>query len=376
MNFAEEYKRRKLPDLLTALDGEKIDSAELWQKKRRPEILELFREHVYGKAPVVRPEKMWFEVLDIRQNMMDGAALRKQIGICFEGPKGKGMIKLILFVPNNIPKPVPVFLLTGIGEKKHIDPDRNIKSQWWPAEEIISRGYAAAAFHVSDVDPDFHDGFKNGVHGIFDDYSDSRPGNAWGTISAWAWGASRVMDYFETDSDIDSKRVAVIGHSRGGKTALWCGAQDERFALVISNNSGSTGAAIARGKAGETVKDINEGFPHWFCGNYKKYAGREHEMPVDQHMLIALMAPRHVYVASATEDTWADPQSEFLSCVYAEPVYHLFGLKGLEATEMPQHDSPIHNGRIGYHLRTGAHDLTIYDWNCYMDYADRIFKEI
>ncbi len=206
------------------------------------------------------------------------------------------------------------------------------------------------------------------MHAIFDQ---KRSADSWGTIAAWAWGASRAMDYLQTDRDVDAARVAVVGHSRGGKAALWCGAEDERFALVISNDSGSTGAAIARQKKGESVARINSAFPHWFCENYKKYAGKEDELPVDQHELVALMAPRLVYVASASEDSWADPRSEFLACVMAEPVYKLFGLRGVGADQMPRPGAPLHGGSIGYHLRTGGHNLTPYDWDRFLDFADK-----
>ncbi|TBL71044.1 alpha/beta hydrolase family protein [Paenibacillus thalictri] len=363
----------ELPDLLTGSEGERITTREQWQL-RRPEILELFRQHVYGRNAIDRPAELRFETVDRSDGWMDGRAVRKQINIVYEGPGGTGVIRLLLFIPADIHRPVPAFLLINNREEEHIDPDRTIKSAFWPAEYIVSRGYAAAAFHVADVDPDDHDGFINGVHGIFDPPGITREGDAWGTIAAWAWGASRVMDYLAEDPDIDANRVAVVGHSRGGKTALWCGAQDDRFAMVVSNNSGCGGAAVSRGKQGETVQAINEKFPHWFSGNFKSYNGKENDLPVDQHMLLALAAPRLLYVTSATEDTWADPDAEYWACTLASPVYELYGLKGLAAAgrrEKPDPGYPLQEGRIAYHLRAGKHDLTEYDWSCFIDAADR-----
>ena len=363
-----------LPDPLVGNEGERILSPEQWREKRRSEILELFRQYVYGRSPIGRPQNLRFDVMDQSQGWMGGKATRKIINIRFDGPGGTGIIPLYLFVPISYGGKVPAFLLICNREQENMDPDRKVLSPFWPAEDIVSRGYAAAVFHVQDVDPDFDDGFRNGVHGLFESEATSRPDDAWGTIGAWAWGASRVMDYFESDPDIDEARVAVVGHSRGGKTALWCGAQDERFSLVVSNDSGCTGAAMTRGKKGETIQDINQRFPHWFCENYKRFNGREHDLPLDQHMLLALIAPRLLYVASATEDIWADPASEFLACIHANPVFTLLGSTGLEAEEPPPPEVPIHKGRIGYHLRTGKHDLTRYDWDCYMDFADLHMK--
>jgi dienelactone hydrolase len=360
-----------LPDPLTTLDGRKIATADEWKSLRRPEVLELFRKHVYGRVPATPYEKK-FKVVRQDPAALGGAATLKQIEITISRGSKTLAINVVLFVPNRAPKPVPAFLLICNRGVENIDPTRENKSEFWPAEEVVARGYAIAAFHNADVDPDKHDGFKDGIHGLLDD--GERPNDAWGTIAAWAWGASRVLDYFETDPDIARDRVAVIGHSRGGKTALWAGAQDERFGLVISNDSGCTGASLSRRvfKARESVARINKSFPHWFCETYKTYADREAALPVDQHLLIALIAPRAVAVASASQDLGADPRGEFLSVVGAEPVYRLFG-RGLGTDRMPAIGGVLHGDAVHYHLREGKHNLVLVDWQAYLDFADKVF---
>jgi hypothetical protein len=314
-----------------------------WQSRRRPELLDLFRTHVYGRNPVEQPAGQKFTTT--------GTATNRQVIIELPGPRGVVNLKLDVTLPSHLTHPIPCFLL--INHRKNPPP-----AAFFPIPRIVQRGFAAVLLHARDVAPDANDGNRTGVFAAFDT---DRPADAWGTIAAWAWAASRAMDYIVTDPVIDPNRVAVAGHSRSGKAALWCGAQDERFALVISNNSGCTGAALTRGKVGERIRDINERFPHWFCANYKWFNDRESDLPVDQHQLLALIAPRLLYVASASEDDWADPAAERRACALAAPAYALFGHGGLGAP-------------IGYHVRPGQHDLTETDWNHFMNFADKYWK--
>ena len=383
----------ELPDPLLGLDGARVKGVRDWTEKRRPEILELFRSQVYGRSPepMVAPR---FELLEEGVSDLAGGALRRQVRVHL-GPSVS--LDLLLYLPRPVEVPPPAFLTLnfygntsvhsdpmilasrswmgkneefGIVDHRATDATRGVRSNRWAIEMILSRGYAFATVHYGDIDPDYHDGFENGVHGALDAGDGERPPDAWGSIAGWAFGLSRCLDYFEQDEDIDAARIAVMGHSRLGKTALWAGAQDERFALVISNNSGCGGAALSRRHFGETVARINEVFPHWFCQNFHAYGADVNRLPVDQHMLIALIAPRPAYVASATGDRWADPRGEFLSVRHADPVFQLLGTSGFPAEDPPAPDVSV-QGRLGYHQREGVHDVTELDWKHYLDFADR-----
>ncbi len=362
-----------VPELMTTFAGEKVTSVEQWERVRAPELLKEFTVGEYGRRPVERPPELSFERAEPDAVMMDGKALRKRIRVTYGGAYGKGSFVFTAFIPRQ-ERPAPAFVfICNRDPAENIDPTRKVKSGFWPAEEIVERGYAAIAFWNGDVAPDWHTGNTRGVFAAFRDVNRRGSCSGWGTLSAWAWGASRVMDWIETEPLLDASKVAVVGHSRGGKTALVAGVYDRRFAMACSNDSGCSGAKLNHIDLpkSEHVVQIMVPASYWFCENYMKRVNAELDWRVDQHEFVALMAPRLVCIASATEDAWAGPEGEFYSGLLASPAWELYGKKGLVAGAFPPADTPLQEGCISYHLRTGKHNLTPYDWARYMDFADR-----
>jgi hypothetical protein len=393
-NYDEaKVPKYKMIDPLVMADGTGVADKKGW-RKRRAEIQKLFEQQVYGKTP--EPKTVRFEVVEQGTSALDGKAVRRQVRAHFtDKPDGPGM-DILIYLPAKATGPVPIFVglnfngnqticedpgiriskgyirnnqKYGVTNNRGMEKNRGRSSHLWAVDMILSRGYGLATMHCGEMEPDHSEGFSESVRALYP-YSVA---DSWAAIGAWSWGLSRAVDYFETDKQIDAKRVIVIGHSRLGKTSLWAGACDERFAMVISNDSGCGGAALSKRAFGETVERINGNFPHWFCGNFKQYNSNEAALPLDQHMLLSMVAPRPLYVASAAEDLWADPHGEFLAARAASPVYQLLGTAGLPAMEMPQVDMPVH-GRIGYHVRTGKHSVTEFDWKQYLNFADKNVK--
>lgn len=380
----------ELPDPLVMLDGTKVAGRADWVNKRRPELKELFQHYMYGYAPP-RPKNLKFSVERVDKNALRGKATLKEITISF-GPAGTPKMHLLLVIPNKRSGPAPVFAGLNFTGNHTVLNDANIrlpetwladskfvKNSWatdagrgtevdtWSIEQTIDAGYAVATVYYGDIDPDRAD-VREGVQPHL---SKKKPGpHDWGTIAAWAWGVQRIVDYLVTDPDIDATRIVVFGHSRLGKTALLAAAFDERIAIAIPHQAGCGGTAPSRGKIGESVKQINRSFPHWFNGAFKEFNERPELLPFDQHCLVALLAPRPVLFSNAVKDTWANPDGQFDVLVAADPVYRLLGAGGLEAKKVPPLGKLV-DSTLGYFIRQGVHSTTPEDWRVFVAFADK-----
>ena len=377
--FAELEKPsvpENVPALLTTSSGEIVASREQWERVRRPEIVRTLLEQEYGVRPVERPADLAFAETAAPETCYGGKAIRKRVRATYSGPGGTGEMNFSVWIPK-ARTPAPVFIHSSPRPSETADDINGPRPVYWlPVDDIVSRGFAVVAYCNQDVAADWRgpDVATSGVFKVFGPYdAGKRAPTEWGILSAWAWGMSRVLDWVETEPLLDAKRAAAVGLSRNGKTALVAGAFDTRFALTVSCCSGCSGAKLSHMSLweSESIKAILVA-KKWFCPNYEKYSGLDHspQMTFDQHWLLALVAPRLLYVSSATEDAWAGPRGEFAALELASPVWRLYGIPGLIAHGFPKADAPLHAGNAAYHLRTGMHDITRYDWQCYMDFAE------
>lgn len=372
-----------LPPLLLTAEGKKVTTAEEWMTIRRPQIMALFGNLIYGRVPEPQsPITVTHEIVSEDKQFMDGKATRKDVKIKFKNEFGEAEMLILVYVPNDAEMPVPCFMKHSFNNTRSDDFDAsqdrpgNLKNGW-PLGDFFDRGYGFVAVYQQDLVGHNEVSFLGGIHKLFySQLGQSFPkAHEWGVLATVAWGGSRAMDYLEKDTDIDHTRVAVMGHSKMGKATLWTAAQDERFAVAISAQSGCAGAALWRRKSGETLKKMVTRFPYWLCRNAWKFVEQEDDLPVDQHMLLACIAPRAVYVHSGVEDTWADGRGEYLSAYHASEVYRLLGKKGLDSEVSPRVGEPILDGDVGYHIREGGHSIDPFDWKAFMDFADRHLKK-
>ena len=382
-NYDEEkVGNYTLPDPLVLQNGKPVRDADTWFKQRRPELLGLYQNEIYGRVPERAP-KVRFEIIETETNALNGTALRKEI-IGHLGDRADGpAVHVHLYLPAKAAQPSPVVLhlvFFGAVPAPALTNGTNVTarprfSETGPLADMLARGYGYATVRYTEFEGDSASNSLAVVRKLALAPDQTRPAaGEWGTISAWAWGASRVIDYFETDAAVDARRVAVVGHSRLGKTVLWLGAQDPRVALVFSSCSGEMGAALSRRDFGETVDDMAANFPWQFAGNFQKYAGHWNDLPVDAHLLIALNAPHPLLVSGGTQDQWADPRGEFLAEVAAGPVYRLLGKKDLGTSEFPPPDEPRLSGDLAFSYHNGGHTITATEWRLFLDFADRYLK--
>jgi hypothetical protein len=363
-----------LPDPLVMANGARVADAGAWRTRRRPEILRMYETEIYGRIPANAPKMTW-EVTETNPSAKDNTAtMRRVVGRIGTAPDAP-RVNMMVYTPSQAKAAVPLILLVNFGGGPPIE-GRPTGTQFNDppvAADILARGWGYAMVGYQDIQPDRLNTFNQGVIGVTSGEGQLPKPDEWGAIGAWAWGVSRIIDYFETDKSVDAKKIAVYGHSRIGKTALWASALDERIAAVYASCSGEMGASLARRDWGETVDDMAQNFPYWFAGNFQKYAGRWNDMPVDAHMLIALSAPRPVFITGGTADQWADPVGEFLAGVAAGPVYRLLGKKDLGTAKLPPLDTPLTAGEIGWHYHTGGHAATPADWTAFLNFVAKYF---
>jgi (4-O-methyl)-D-glucuronate---lignin esterase len=390
-NYAEDKVAPfTLPDPLVTSSGERVTTAEMWRERRRPEILKLYQTEIYGRIPANAPKVTW-EVTETDNAAREGAAIMKRVvGRMGDRPDGPKM-NLTVYLPAKANGPVPMLLSITFGfppggrggnaaktaksDQPKVAPKGAAFGGFDSLGEVLGRGWGYATLGYTDIQPDRADQWTSGVIGLTLKDGQTKPApDEWGTISAWAWGISRSIDFLETEKAVNPKQIAITGASRLGKTVLWASAQDERVAAVFSVVSGEMGASLIRRDWGETLDDMAQNFSWQFSGNMQKWVGRWNDLPIDQHMLIALSAPRPVYVNGGLTDQWSDPKGEFLAMVAAGPVYRLLGKRDLGTSELPALDTPLTSGELAYHYHSGGHQAVPADWKAFLDFAERHFK--
>jgi hypothetical protein len=387
-NYSEDkVAPYELPDPLVTSAGKRVATADQWWQVRRPEILKIFETEVYGRVPANAPRVAW-EVAESGSDYRNGLGTLKRVvgrmGEAADGPK----LNLTIYSPAKPNEPTPLLLALsfnfggrppGPGKATAKTPPDATKSSRPPPfdsiGELLRRGWSYASLSYTEIQPDRPGQWNQGVIGLTLKEGQTQPADGeWGTISAWAWGLSRAIDYCETDKALNSKQIAITGTSRLGKTALWAAAQDQRIAAVFSVVPGEMGASLIRRDWGETLDDMAQNFGYQFAGNLQKYVGRWDELPVDQHLLVALCAPRPVYVNGGLSDQWSDPKGEFLALVGAGPVYKLLGQQDLGVTELPPLDQPVATGALAFHYHSSGHTAVPADWKTFLDFAERHFQ--